>query len=577
MGRGATHQAGGGGNGERPLRRRASRQEGPAQDGQAQDGDDRGHLVVHPAAAVESASTHWCEKPPKKIPPSRFGGTRGRVKNEAGLVNDRILSRRGRRNLPRLPSPADRRGPQPPFAVLPIESTTTGTDWPVVPNGRASVAFGLLYQLERSQWWPAETMQAHQLRQLTTVLEHASATVPFYGTRLRQTGWTPGSPVTLEQWRRMPVLRRPALQEAGDAVLSNAVPADHGATFTLMTSGSTGRPVQTVGTGLTQLFWMTLTLRDHLWHGRDFGQKLGVIRQFTLASAPPLHGALSPNWGRATDGVLRTGPAVTLDIDRTVREQAAWLAVERPGYLLTYPSNVVALARHFSERGESLPGLLEVRTFGEVLEPRTRDACRRAWATPLVDMYSSQEVGYIALQCPDHEHYHVQSENLLVEVVDDAGEPCRAGQVGRVLVTTLHNFATPLLRYEVGDYAEVGPPCPCGRGLPVLTRVLGRQRNMLTLPDGDQRWPNIRDPAEFATAGGPSLPPLQQFQVIQRSLTALEVLLVCPRPSADEEDVMRGYLTATLGHPFDVSFTYVAEVPRSKGGKFEDFRSEIEG
>ena len=194
-----------------------------------------------------------------------------------------------------------------------------------------------------------------------------------------------------------------------------------------------------------------------------------------------------------------------------------------------------------------------MRTFGEVLEPRARDACRAAWGVPLVDMYSSQEVGYIALQCPEHETYHVQSENLLVEIVDDDGEPCRPGEVGRVVVTTLHNFATPLLRYELGDFAEVGEACPCGRGLPVLTRVLGRQRNMLTLPDGDQRWPNIRDPSEFASAGGPALPPLQQFQVVQRSLTALEVLLVCPRAlGADEEDVMRGYLAATLGHVFDV-------------------------
>ena len=132
-----------------------------------------------------------------------------------------------------------------------------------------------------------------------------------------------------------------------------------------MTSGSTGRPVQTVGTALTQLFWAALTVRDHLWHERDFGRKLAVIRQFTRAQAPPEHGTTSPNWGSATDGVLRTGPAVALDIDRTVREQAVWLAREQPGYLLTYPSNVVALARHFSEHGADLPELAEVRTFGD--------------------------------------------------------------------------------------------------------------------------------------------------------------------------------------------------------------------
>ena len=89
-------------------------------------------------------------------------------------------------------------------------------------------------------------------------------------------------------------------------------------------------------------------------------------------------------------------------------------------------------------------------------------------------MYTCQEAGYLALQCPDYPHFHVQSENVLLEVVDDVGQPCGPGEVGRVLITSLNNFATPLIRYELGDYAEVGAPCPCGRGLPVLKRIMGR-------------------------------------------------------------------------------------------------------
>ena len=125
-----------------------------------------------------------------------------------------------------------------------------------------------------------------------------------------------------------------------------------------------------------------------------------------------------------------------------------------------------------------------MRTFGEILEPVCRATCQQVFGVKVVDMYSSQEVGYIALQCPEHEHYHVQAENLLVEVLAEDGRGCGPGEVGRVVVTTLHNFAMPLLRYDIGDYAEVGASCPCGRGLGVLTRILGRQRNLLVLPDG---------------------------------------------------------------------------------------------
>jgi phenylacetate-CoA ligase len=220
-----------------------------------------------------------------------------------------------------------------------------------------------------------------------------------------------------------------------------------------------------------------------------------------------------------------------------------------------------------------LPGLREARTFGELLEPRVRQACREVWGVKVVDMYSSQEVGYLALQCPDTDHYHVQSENVLVEVLGDDGQPSRPGEVGRLVVTSLHNFAMPLLRYDIGDYAEVGGTCACGRGLPVLRRIMGRQRNMAILPDGRRRWPSI----ELAgTSDLSDFPPIHQFQLVQRSLTAMEMLLVALRPlTADEEQKLRGWIITAVGYPFEVTFRYVESIERSPFGKFEDFRCEV--
>jgi phenylacetate-CoA ligase len=113
-------------------------------------------------------------------------------------------------------------------------------------------------------------------------------------------------------------------------------------------------------------------------------------------------------------------------------------------------------------------------SVGEPVTAALRDIVRQAWDVPLKDSYSCEEAGYLAMQCPEQEVLHVQSENLLLEVVGNDGRPCVPGEAGRVLVTSLHNFATPLIRYELGDLAEVGAPCACGRGLPVIARVLGR-------------------------------------------------------------------------------------------------------
>ena len=108
-----------------------------------------------------------------------------------------------------------------------------------------------------------------------------------------------------------------------------------------------------------------------------------------------------------------------------------------------------------------------------------------------MDTYSSQEVGVIAIECPQGDGYHAMSEGLVVEVLRDDGEPCAAGETGHVVVTDLTNFATPLIRYDLADLAEAAGPCACGRGLPRIRRILGRERNLLRLPDGRRFWPLV--------------------------------------------------------------------------------------
>ncbi|MDQ6798712.1 MAG: phenylacetate--CoA ligase family protein [Actinomycetota bacterium] len=458
-------------------------------------------------------------------------------------------------------------------ADVPFESAATGIAWPAIPTSASATLLSTLFQLERTQWWPAPMLAERQRRQLAKVVAHAQSTVPYYKDRLPSVSPAGGTDVTEERWRTVPILTRAGAQEAGEALWSTAVPVDHGQTVVMQTSGSTGRPLKTLTTAPAQLFWRALTVRDHLWHGRDFSLKHATIREFPELQRPPPEGAVLPTWGPPFSGVIRTGAAVTLHIDRTTAEQAGWLARHAPAYVLTYPSNVLALAEYFMREGLDLPGLVEVATFGEVLDEKVRVACRSAWGVPVVDMYSTQEAGYIGLQCPDNEHYHVQSENLLVEVVDEDGDLCAPGSSGRVVVSTLHNFATPLLRYEVGDFAEVGPPCSCGRGLPVITRVRGRARNMFVRPDGDRIWPSLGDAASFRRAG--PLPRLLQYQVVQQALDAVEMRLVAERHlTTDEETRLHAHLQETLGATFALTLSYLDEIPR-RAGKFEDFRSEV--
>jgi phenylacetate-CoA ligase len=454
-----------------------------------------------------------------------------------------------------------------PFALP--RSALPDNVWPALPDAAASRVLALEFQLQQSQWWPPEVIEARQFEQLQHVLAHAQLTVPFY--RQRPAAIDLRAPLDRERWMRIPILSRQALQLNKDALLSRAVPAQHGAVGEVSSSGSTGRPFTIHATDYVSLMGHVFTLREHFWHRRNLAGKLCAIRHQDGESALPPAGGRLPGWGPATDVAYRTGACAVLHIRASVSEQAQWLLREAPDYLLTYPTSARELIRFFRDRGLKLPRPLELRTVSEALPADLRALAREVWNAKVVDMYSARETGYIALQCPEFEHYHVQSENLLVEILDDAGRPCRPGEVGRVVLTTLHNFATPLIRYDIGDYAEVGGPCRCGRGLPVLTRIMGRVRNMLALPNGERQWPSLRFDVVHEIA------PILQLQVAQTGPNRLEVRLVVARAlTAAEEAAVAEHLCNSLRHRFDIAFRYVGEIPRGPTGKFEEFVSELD-
>jgi phenylacetate-CoA ligase len=441
--------------------------------------------------------------------------------------------------------------------------------WPALVVGGGASALGLAYQLEQSQWWSAEELRNHQYRQLAALLRHARATVPFYRKRLAESGLTDEQALTPEGWLRIPLLTRQDIRQHQDDLTTTQLPPGHGPIHRNKTSGSTGQFLEVLGTAVDTLMWQGLTLRDDRWHERDYSGRLVAIRSGRYEQ-DPLKVSDFPSWGLKGPLLLYpTGPMTVFYHLMPIPRQAELLEARSPHYLVIYPSNARALCQYARRRPVHLPDLRAVLTYGEPVSADVRAACRDTWGVPVQDIYCCEELGYIATQCPLYEHYHVPSETILVEVLNEQGRACAPGQLGRVVVTPLHSFAMPLIRYAIGDYAEVGGPCPCGRGLPVLQRIPGRQRNQVVLPGGRHTWPDI-------SALWAAIRDVEQIQLIQRSPHHVEVRYVREQPLSPVEEHASGErIHQALGHPFRLTFTRQDRLARQPNGKYETFFADI--
>lgn len=440
--------------------------------------------------------------------------------------------------------------------------------WPGVSSPAASGTLALLYQLENSQWWPAERLRAAQLAQLHEVLRYAGAHSPHYARAFKQAGVNPEAPLTEDVWRRVPMLTRETLQSSFAGVSCRRVPPSHGEPRDSYTSGSTGQMVRVRMTALLFAMQRAIAMRDHIWHQRDLSRTFAQIRYIPDGDAE--QGRTGVDGWADVDHAFVSGSSAWLDIAASVEEQVAWLQEVKPAYLTTFPSNLRALSRHCIDERISLPSLRQAMAFSESLTDDIKAQCHEAWGVPVIDGYSAQEVGHIALQCPEHDGYHSAAESLLVEVLDDDGRQCGPGEVGNVVVSSLLNFATPLIRYRIGDLAEVGAACPCGRGLPALRRILGRERDMIQLPDGSKILPSILGMLDDVTD-------VKQFQIHRVAEEQLDVHLITDGPlAADQAEALRRNIVRNFRYPFAVTLRYVERIDRLLNGKFKDIVSEID-
>lgn len=394
--------------------------------------------------------------------------------------------------------------------------------------------------------------------QLNNLLVHAKKFSPFWTNRL--SAWKPTQAKPKDILSQIKTLSRKDLQE-NFASLSAKFPQRKAlGVISGSSSGSTGTPTRFERCKLiyTPLYYAAL-MRSYDWHKIDPKKPLGVIgsRCHDKENVPL---GIPFRWlGPVARGFERCTK------DRSISEIYDYCAKRNPAYLQSGPTQLTALARYAIEnkRNELRPSL--ALTLGSVVTEEIREYVRDGLGAKIIDRYSSEETGYIAIQCPKFDHLHVLTPITYLEILDEDGEVCPIGKPGRVFLTSMQSYAMPLIRYEIGDMAEWGAPCDCGIRLPVLKKLWGRMHHLITNPDGNRTY------ARIYARDFEDVPGLLEYRFVLHQSSVVVAQVKLSERSEQADKMIVELVQKALRYPYPVRIQYVDRIDWGTSWKQEYF------
>jgi phenylacetate-CoA ligase len=421
-------------------------------------------------------------------------------------------------------------------------STMLMPTWERVIRRRDTLAH--LAYLEHSQWLPSEERRRQDVTALRRLLTYAGRNVPYYRDLFRDAGFDPRAVTSLSDLTVLPLLTREIVRERYADLVD---PAHRGKNLKKGTSGSTGTPLKFEYSMASECWRQAVKLRGYGWAGYRPGLKTFYYWAAVSAARPSLK-------IRADRWLRREVFFDSMRQDETSRREALEIIRRmRPDVVICYTQSCAQFARWILDRGLRDWDDVPVICGAEGVLPADRAVLAKAFGPEIFETYGSRETMLIAAECEAHAGMHISEENLQVEVLD-AGKPARPGEPGDVVITDLHNYGMPMIRYVNGDVAILAPDerCACGRGLSRLERVDGRRADTMIDRDGNV-VPGIVFHVLFSDARKEIV---SQFQAVQTEGGAVRLKVVRGRDFTQDafDSVARRFEGYLRGLPFSVEF-----------------------
>ncbi len=236
-----------------------------------------------------------------------------------------------------------------------------------------------------------------------------------------------------------------------------------------------------------------------------------------------------------------------------------------------YPSTTYILALYLKKRKETFP-MQAVLTSSETLFDYQRELIERVFCCKVFDFYGMAERVVYASECDQHQGHHLNSDYGITEFLDSHNEPIAPGKLGRIVATSLHNFAMPFIRYQTNDSCSLKPNrCTCGRIFPLMDDVATKNESIVTLPDGRLVSPSV------LTHPFKPMHNIIESQIIQERIDELVVNIVRNENyGKEDEKLLLNAFHERLGDDMTIRLNYVDSIPRTNNSKFKWVISRIE-
>ena len=421
-----------------------------------------------------------------------------------------------------------------------------------------------LLDLMATQWLPTEKLQEIQQIFLEMLLKEISQKVPFYMKTMDEAGIRPERIRSINDLKQFPIIDKHTLQTHYQDMLN--VDVDQLEKHYTATGGSTGRALKYVVSPEVYYYGFGCRNRGFSWAG--FDEDEDKVAYFA-------GGSLGVTDKVQIEGTKLKVPATGITSKLVMQKYYDALEWFAPKYMRAYPSALYQFCIFLQEIEKPLK-LRSVVTTAETLFDYQRKLIEEVLECRIFNEYGAYDGGAGAFECPEHDGLHLQMERGIIELLDESGNDVKPGEMGRIVVTDLHNYIFPFIRYDVGDLAvATDRKCPCGRGLQLIDGIKGRSSDYIILRDGAK----LSGEAVihlFNKLLQENRIDILQYQVIQRSDKSVRILVIPGKKyrNADLDTVRSVFQDHLKG--LQISVEEVADMIRTPSGKMRFVFSEIE-